>query len=227
MIMEVVAIGAGILLFTSLAYLGNVVQEERVSLPEPIEEEEAIPVETFNESFKLDKKYLQDMILLMEMDSNGIANIKLHNHIVDEKLLEEIEKRNQSLELVKDNWQNIAKNEIESGQKFVFESYNVTYSLPFLFLNNKHGRMTYYHADMDFYNSTTMFTAEFESKEKAQCLKFPLLRFSNTTLQITMPSEIINYSLPKESFEVKVDKNILFAKISPFNDTVKEGEVCI
>lgn len=116
---------------------------------------------------------------------------------------------------------------------------NITFSLPYLLVDNKTGKLTSYKYNMtpsednilkkieeneknllSFFDlnesivSSLEFDVDFAYKETSHCIKFPIPRFSNITVIITMLSPIVNYSLPLDyitNFSIK--NNILVAKV--------------
>ena len=151
----------------------------------------------------------------------------------------------------------MAKEELVLGKRTVPEHATASTSLLWLEVDNKTGNLTSYSlkenfdenqmyekvkrklekAASDYKNLQTWlnFTLEYNLSGSSHCLIFPLPRYSNITLNVTMPSEIKNFTLGNYPQIIKynyIQGNSLIAGIRVYpccgvqNMTIQEVEVC-
>lgn len=150
-------------------------------------------------------------------------------------------------------WYNLAKNELKLPKR---EDIDTWYAIPYLLVDNKTGNLTTYSIESypsedrlyriarlklpsvfqnEPYRHKVEFIVDFEYTGTSHCIEFPLPAFSNVTLNVTMLSPVVNYTLgnyPEFVLENYTTGNSLIAKIRPYpccgikNVTIQAAKVC-
>jgi hypothetical protein len=143
-----------------------------------------------------------------------------------------------------------ALEELSTGKKVV----NFTYSLPYLLVDGNSGTLDYYSegilipSEEEIYqklrksgegfsslNQTGFFNVSFTLAGTSHCIEFPIPRYSNVTLNVTMLTTPVNWTLGNYSEIVEYNYtqgNSLLAKIRVYpccniqNMTLQEAKVC-
>jgi len=202
--------------------------------------------------------YVYDMNMTIEMKSNGVVNTDISSQCLNENISSMMNylsigwkfgcfefpkvnglntircsaNRTNIIEIYTD----FASEEIKQREKY--QHINYSYTMGYLFVDNKTGNLTNYEYNFSKtedelfligrvklpsvlgiknYNEITKYDTNFSYIGNSHCLIFSLPPYSNVTLNVTMLSPVINFTLPQEIvIENYTEGNSLFARMKVY-----------